>query len=82
MAKVDDNDINKLLRDMLTYNRDTGVLLYPKPMTLKEFISFHKLSTEQRAQMYQQSMVKEARFTRFKPKKILRLEYVWFVLRD
>ena len=82
MAKVDDNDINKLLRDMLTYNRDTGVLLYPKPMNLKEFIVFHNLSTEQRAQIYQKSMVKEARFTRFEPKKILRLEYVWFVLRD
>lgn len=82
MAKVDDNDINKLLRDMLTYNRDTGVLLYPKPMSLKEFVWFHSLSKEQRVQMYQKSMVKEARFTRFEPKKLLRLEYVWFVLRD
>jgi hypothetical protein len=82
MAKVDDNDINKLLRDMLTYNRNTGVLLYPKPMSLKEFIVFHNLSTAQRAQMYQKSMVKEARFTRFEPKKILRLEHVFFVLRD
>ena len=84
MANVKDDDINKLLRDMLTHERSIGVLLYPKPMTLKEFIAFHDLSNERQEEhhTYQRTMIKEATFVRLFPKKILRLEHIFFVLRD
>ena len=45
IMKVSDSDINKLLRDMLVYNRKHGVLVYPSPMRFLEFLSLHGVDT-------------------------------------
>lgn len=45
IMEVSDGDINKLLRDMLVYNRQHGVLVYPTPMTFCEFLRCHGVDT-------------------------------------
>jgi len=45
IMKVSDSDINKLLRDMLVYNRKHGVLVYPSPMRFLEFLHIHGVDT-------------------------------------
>ena len=81
ITKVSDSDINKLLRDMLVYNRKHGVLVYPTPMTFLGLLRCHGLETGEdwyQSETHQISIVREQRAGLHS----VRMSYVPFVVID